>query len=84
MATTRERIEQLLDAMSDEQLAEAQARLERLVDPVVLAFLNAPEDDEPTTAEDLEALAEAQADAERGETVPLETVMAELAAPTTR
>ena len=38
-------------------------------------FLNAPEDDEPTTAEDIAALDEAQADYERGETVSLDEAM---------
>jgi hypothetical protein len=68
--------------MSPEQLEDVKSTIERMTDPVYLTFINAPEDDEPTTAEDLEALAEAEADAERGETVSLEAVMAESAAPT--
>ena len=45
---------------------------------MLAAFLAAPEDDEPTTAEDLAAIAEGNAAAARGESVPLAEVMASL------
>lgn len=84
MATTREEIDRLLDKMSSDQLEHVKLTIERMTDPVYLAFLNAPEDDEPTTAEDLASLDEAQLDAERGEMLSLDAVMAELASgPTT-
>lgn len=78
MATTRERLHEMLDALPENRLVDAEAALEPLVDPVLLAFLNAPEDDESTTEEDLAALAEARVEYERGETVQLSVVMDEL------
>jgi hypothetical protein len=78
MATTRERLHEILDALPENRLVDAEAALEPLMDPVLRAFLNAPEDDEPTTDEDLAALDEARAESERGEAVPLDVVMAEL------
>jgi hypothetical protein len=39
-------------------------------DPVLHAFLTAPLDDEPTTPEDLAAIAEAETEMARGEVVP--------------
>ena len=78
MATTREKLRELLEAVPDARLAEAEAVLVPLTDPVLAAFMNAPEDDEPVTVEDLEALAETRAEYERGETIPLDAVMAEL------
>ena len=80
MATTRERLHALLDEVPGDRLSEARAALESLTDPVIRAFLDAPDDDEETTADDLRDLAEARAEFERGETVPLDDVMAELAA----
>jgi hypothetical protein len=78
MATTRERLRELLDAVPDARLSDVEAAIQPFTDPVIVAFLSAPEDDEPTTGEDLEALAEARAEYERGETVPLEVALAEL------
>lgn len=78
MATTREQLHELLDALPDNQLDDAAGALRALNDPVLRAFRNAPEDDEPTTDEDLAAIAEGNAAYERGETVPLADVMAEL------
>jgi len=78
VATTRERIQQLLKTIPDERLRDAEAALEYLSDPVLLACLNAPEDDEPTTAEDLEALAETREAYRRGETISHEDVKREM------
>jgi hypothetical protein len=77
MATTREKLRELLEAVPDARLAEAEAVLVPLTDPVLTAFMNAPEDDEPVTVEDLDALAETRAEFERGETVPHEVVRRE-------
>jgi len=78
MATTRERLHEMLDALPDDRLNEAETAIAALTDPVLAVFLNAPDDDEPTTAEDLAAIAEGNAAAARGEAVPLADVMAEL------
>jgi hypothetical protein len=78
VATTRERMHNLLETIPEDRLQEAEAVLTRFIDPVALAFLNAPEDDEETTEEDLQALDDARAEYERGETVSLDEAMSEL------
>ncbi len=45
------------------------ARQPEEADPVLRAFMDAPEDDEPLTEEDLAAIAEGKADVERGDVV---------------
>lgn len=69
MATTRERLHQLLDALPDGRLDEAS---------LVIALLSVPDDDEPTTAEDDAALARGRRAYLRGETIPDEIVAREL------
>jgi hypothetical protein len=78
MATTRERLHEILDLLRDDRLEDAETALTPLLDPAALAFLNAPEDDEETTEEDVRALDEARAEYERGETISLDEAMAEL------
>ena len=68
----RDELRALVDAIPDDRLLAAREALERLTDPVLLAFLNAPEDDEPLTDEDLAAIAEGRADIDAGRTVPWE------------
>jgi hypothetical protein len=71
--TSREAIHQLLDALPDELLPAAEARLAALRDDPFLRFmLAAPEDDEPLDEEDLAALAEGKAALERGDTITLD------------
>ena len=65
-----------LDAIPEDRLADVREALERLADPVLLALLTAPQDDEPLTDEDLAALAEAHAERERGELIPLDEFIA--------
>ncbi len=67
----RDDLHTLLDAIPEDRLADVRTALTQLADPVLLALLTAPEDDEPVTEEDLAALAEARAARERGETIPL-------------
>jgi hypothetical protein len=69
MATTREQLRKMLDELPDDRLDEAR---------LALALLNIPEDDEPTTAEDLEALAQGREEYRRGETIPGDVVRREL------
>jgi hypothetical protein len=72
MATARERILALLDAVPEDRLDDAEAAIAALTDPVLQAFLSAPDDDEPLTAEDLAAIAEGKADIEHGDIVAWE------------
>ena len=55
--------------------------LAALADPVLLALLSAPEDDEPVTEEDLQALDEARADREAGRTITLDKYIARRQSP---
>ena len=69
MATTREQLHEMIDALPSEQFdAAAHA----------IWALTIPEDDEPTTAEDLAAIAEGRAEYRRGETVPHDEAMRQL------
>ncbi|MGE3269399.1 MAG: hypothetical protein AB7P40_11675 [Chloroflexota bacterium] len=60
MATSRERLHELLDRMPEDRLAEADA---------ALTLLSAPDDDEPVTDEDLAAIREGREAYARGEAV---------------
>ena len=69
MATTREQLRKMLDEIPDDRLDEVRD---------MLALLNVPDDDEPITAEDLEAVAQAREEYRRGETIPGDVVRREL------
>ena len=61
--TTKARLHELVDGLSDQEADDALRYIaERRDDPVMAAFRDAPEDDEPVTAADEQALAEVQAD----------------------
>ncbi len=74
---TREQIHQLVGAIPDSGLADAERALAPLVDPVLLALLTAPEDDEPETDEERAAVAEAHEAIARGDVVPHEQIKRE-------
>jgi hypothetical protein len=67
--TTRQQLDQLIDELPAEAVHAVALSLEFVLirqrlnvpDPVLQAFMDAPDDDEPVTAEDLAALAEARA-----------------------
>lgn len=65
----RSDLHSILDAIPEDRLSDARAALEALADPVLLAFLTAPEDDEPLTPEDVAAIEEGKADVARGDVV---------------
>lgn len=69
MATTRDELRKLLDQIPDDRLDEARAALTQL---------NVPDDDEPISAEDLEAIAQGREEYRRGETIPGDAVRREL------
>ena len=68
----RDELHTLLDSIPEDRLAAAREALAALADPVWLALLNAPEDDEPLTEEDLQAIAEGEEDARLGLTISLD------------
>jgi hypothetical protein len=72
----RDELHTMLDAIPEDRLPAVREALAALADPVLLAFLTAPEDDEPLTDEDLQALAEAREDREQGRTVFLDELIA--------
>jgi hypothetical protein len=72
----RDDLHTILDSIPEDRLDAAREALAALADPVLLALLNAPEDDEPLTEEDLQALEEARADREAGRTITLDEYIA--------
>ena len=78
---SKEKLHELVDALPESEVEAAKRALECLVnkecDPVLQAFLDAPEDDEPVTEEDLKAIEEAEEAIARGETESLEDVLRE-------
>ncbi len=67
-------LHQLVDALRIESLDEARAALVSMVDPIQLALLTAPLDDEPVTEEDRADLDAARLEYRRGETLSNEEV----------
>lgn len=65
--TIKERLHKLVDELSEREADDALRYIaNQRGDPVIAAFRNAPDDDEPLTAEDENALAEVQADRTAG------------------
>ena len=64
--TDRAALRALVDAVPDERLAEAKAAISSLVDPVLLALLTAPPEDEELSAEELAELEQAEAERAAG------------------
>ena len=69
--TAKEKLREQVEALSEEQ---AERMLDLVGDPVVVAFRDAPLDDEPLTPQEEAAIAEADADFAAGRTVSLEEV----------
>ena len=72
----RDELHTILDSIPEDRLNAARDALAALADPVLLALLSAPDDDEPLTEEDLQALEEARADREAGRTITLDEYIA--------
>jgi predicted transcriptional regulator len=69
MSTTRERLHEMLDALPDELLADAEDAITALSEPPYRPLSEAPDDDEPVTDEDRDAIREGRAAYARGEFV---------------
>jgi hypothetical protein len=77
--TAKEQLRERIEALTEEQAAETLRLLDRRAgDPVLLAFRDAPLDDEPWTDEDEAAAAEGRADLAAGRTVSLDEALREL------
>jgi hypothetical protein len=75
VVTTRERLHRLIDGLSDDEAERALDLVEsELDDPVLKAFRDAPEDDEPLTPEEEAALECSRQEYRRGEGVPLDSI----------
>ena len=78
---TKKDLKSLIDLLPDSELQAARRFLEYLRDtgdPVLRAFLEAPEDDEPETEEERAAVAEAYEAIARGDVVSDEELRREL------
>ncbi len=65
--TTKDRLHKLVDELSEREADDALRYIAaQREDPTIAAFHDAPEDDEPVTAADEEALAEVHADRAAG------------------
>ena len=78
MAADKQHAHKLIDHLAPEQVPAAIGMLERLLDPVARAIANAPMDDEPLTAADQNALAEARDWSKRNKATPHREFLAEL------
>jgi len=74
--SSRAELHELVDTLSEEELAAARRYIEFLrsgyTDMLLWMLDNAPEDDEPTTPEEEQAVAEAREQIRGGETVSME------------
>ncbi len=73
--TTRDEVHRLVEQLPEGALEDAKRLLEELrmrSDPLLRALADAPEDDEPETEEERQAVAEAYEDLRAGRVVPHE------------
>ena len=74
--TAKERLRALVDELSEPAAERALKLVEKEhEDPMIVAFRDAPEDDEPWTEEDEAAAAEGRADIAAGRTVSHEEML---------
>jgi hypothetical protein len=78
MADTKEHAHELIDRLAPRQVTAVVGLLEAMLDPVSRAIANAPVDDEPLTAEEKKAIAEAREWLKHNPGIPHEQVLAEL------
>ena len=76
--TTKDDLHKLIDELPEDEIQAATLYLQHLRDkndPVLVALLNAPEDDEPETEYERQAVAEAMAELEAGQFVPADEIL---------
>jgi hypothetical protein len=77
-ANEKRQAHELIERLAPSQLSTVVGLLEAMLDPVSRAIANAPDDDEPLTAEEEKALAEAQEWLKDNPPIPHEKVLDEL------
>src|SRR5438067_538836 len=78
LATTRERLHAVLDELPEHVLDDAEAAIAALAVPPYRPLGEIPDDDEPITAEEEEAIRLGLEEYRRGETIPHEQAMREI------
>lgn len=76
--TAKEQLRERIETLTEHEASETLRLLDLRTDPVIVAFRDAPVDDEPWTKDDQAAAAEGRADIAAGRTVSLEQAIAEL------
>jgi len=74
----KQQAHELIERLPATQLSAVVGLLEAMLDPFARALANAPIDDEPVTAEEEKALAEASEWSKHNKAIPHEQVLAEL------
>ena len=74
----KQQAHELIERLPATQLSAVVGLLEAMLDPVSRALANASIDDEPVTAEEKKALAEAREWSKRNKSIPHDQVLAEL------
>ncbi len=69
---------ELIERLPPTQLSAVVGLLEAMLDPVSRALANAPTDDEPVTAEEEKALAQAREWSKHNKSIPHDQVLSEL------
>jgi hypothetical protein len=77
-ADPKQHAHELIDRMAPGQVSAVVGLLEAMLDPVAFAIAHAPVDDEPVSAEEEKALAEARAWSKVNQSIPHEQVLSEL------
>jgi hypothetical protein len=78
MATTRERLHEMLDELPEDLLDDAEAAIAALAAPPFRPLSKVPDDDEPLTDEEREAFRLGREEYRRGETIPHDQAMREI------
>jgi hypothetical protein len=73
----KRQVHELVEHLAPSQIRAVRSLLEVMVDPVARSLANAPEDDEPLTAEEEQALDRADAWLNDNKGIPHEEVLAE-------
>ncbi|MGH3025606.1 MAG: hypothetical protein ACRDLR_04085 [Gaiellaceae bacterium] len=76
--TAKELLRKRVEALTEEEAADALRLLDRDADPLAVLLDNAPLDDEPVSPEEETAVQEARDAAARGDTIGLDELRAEL------